>query len=151
MERLFVKLCQLLDSGEAGVDAGGSPTSWPGRPSRKTSCPASAVAVDGTDVETWGALHGEAVTVELDGEATETQLSDDRDPRPSEATHPSGQGAGRRSRWPEAATQPTPTPGPVTARPPTAGRPARMSATSSIWPSRPETLRWTNHVDRTTL
>jgi hypothetical protein len=27
----------------------------------------SSVAVDGTDVETWGALHGDAVTVDLDG------------------------------------------------------------------------------------
>jgi hypothetical protein len=33
--------------------------------------------VDGTDVETWGALHGDAVTVDLDGEAAETQLMDD--------------------------------------------------------------------------
>jgi len=32
------------------------------------------VAVDGTDVETWGALHGDAETVELDEEAAETQL-----------------------------------------------------------------------------
>ena len=35
------------------------------------------MAVDGTDVETWGALHGEATTVDLDGEAAETQLMDD--------------------------------------------------------------------------
>jgi hypothetical protein len=35
------------------------------------------VAIDGTDVETWGALHGDAVSVDLDGEAAETQLMDD--------------------------------------------------------------------------
>jgi hypothetical protein len=37
----------------------------------------SSVAVDGADVETWGALHGDATTVHLDGEAAETQLTDD--------------------------------------------------------------------------
>jgi hypothetical protein len=34
----------------------------------------SSVAVDGTDLETWGALHGDSSTVELDGEAAATQL-----------------------------------------------------------------------------
>jgi hypothetical protein len=37
----------------------------------------SSVAVDGTDVETRGALHGDCTTVELDGEAAETQLMED--------------------------------------------------------------------------
>ena len=41
------------------------------------------MAVDGTDVETWGALHGEVTTVALDGEATETQLTEqDAIPKP---------------------------------------------------------------------
>ncbi|MGH2706335.1 MAG: hypothetical protein ACRDJ4_14990 [Actinomycetota bacterium] len=34
----------------------------------------SSVAVDGTDLETWGALRGDSATVECDGEAAETQL-----------------------------------------------------------------------------
>jgi hypothetical protein len=76
VERLFVKLCYLLESGEAGVDA-----QWFANQLARSAIPkgvlsSSSVAVDGTDVETWGALHGEAVTVDLDGEATETQLSD---------------------------------------------------------------------------
>src|SRR5207302_1162487 len=37
----------------------------------------SSVAVDGTDLETWGALHGDCTTVELDGEAAETQLMEE--------------------------------------------------------------------------
>src|SRR2546421_9436488 len=34
----------------------------------------SSVAMDGTDVETRGALHGDCTTVELDSEASETHL-----------------------------------------------------------------------------
>jgi hypothetical protein len=34
----------------------------------------SSVAVDGTDLETWGALHGDSSTVELDGDSAATQL-----------------------------------------------------------------------------
>lgn len=41
----------------------------------------SSVAVDGTDLETWGALHGDAAIVEYDGEAAETQLVEEPDPR----------------------------------------------------------------------
>jgi hypothetical protein len=36
-----------------------------------------SVAVDGTDVETWGALHGDAVHRRADGEAADTRLMDD--------------------------------------------------------------------------
>lgn len=34
------------------------------------------MAVDGTDLETWGAFQGSITTVEHDGEAAETQLMD---------------------------------------------------------------------------
>ena len=40
------------------------------------------MAVDGTDVETWGALRGASFTVELDGEAADTQLIDKDRRRP---------------------------------------------------------------------
>jgi len=81
VERLFLRICEVLESEEAGVDA-----SWFANQLARAAIPAkllvsSSVAVDGTDVETWGALHGEAVTVDLDGEATVTQLIDGA-PRP---------------------------------------------------------------------
>ncbi len=76
LERLFVKICDVLETGEAGVGA-----QWFANRLATASIPkdvltSSSVAVDGTDVETWGALHGEAVMVDLDGEAADTQLSD---------------------------------------------------------------------------
>lgn len=40
------------------------------------------MAVDGTDVETWGALKGSSVTIELDGEAAETQLVEEPAEKP---------------------------------------------------------------------
>lgn len=43
-------------------------------------------AVDGTDVGSWEALQGDAVTVDLDGEAGKTQLMDDGEvPKPKKA------------------------------------------------------------------
>ena len=92
-----MKLCQVLESGSAGVDA-----RWFANQLARAAIPtdvlvSSSVAVDGTDVETWGALHGEAVTVELDGEATETQLSVRGVPGPKDAGPPS-QGPGYRPR-----------------------------------------------------
>ncbi len=150
VERLFVRLCEVLESGVAGVDA-----SWFANRLARAAIPnnvlvSDAVAVDGTDVETWGALHGEAVTVELDGEATETQSSDDRNPRP--AKRPTrrakvlGIGPDGRKRY--------------TADPD--ARAGHRSATNSR-PAGPyvgyelhlavqaRQLRWTNHIDRTTL
>jgi hypothetical protein len=75
--RLFTRLCQVLDSGEAGIDA-----TWFANHLARAAVPkeflvSHSVAVDGTDVESWGALHGEATTIELDGEAMETQLIDE--------------------------------------------------------------------------
>jgi hypothetical protein len=77
VDRLFNKLCDVLDAGHPGVNA-----KWLANRLAAASVPSefrtsSSVAVDGTDVETWGALHGDPVTVDLDGEAAETQLMDD--------------------------------------------------------------------------
>ena len=77
VERLFIKLSQVLETGEAGVDA-----TWFANQLARAAIPkemleSKSAAVDGTDVETWGALQGSAVTIELDGEATETQLFDE--------------------------------------------------------------------------
>jgi len=76
VDRLFVTLCQVLESGRAGVDA-----TWFANRLARAAIPkevltSRSVAVDGTDVETWGALRGASHTVELDGEAADTQLLD---------------------------------------------------------------------------
>jgi len=81
VDRLFNRLCATLDAGHL-IDGVGVDAKWLANRLATAAVPAefrtsSSVAVDGTDVETWGALHGDAVTVELDGEATETQLMDD--------------------------------------------------------------------------
>jgi hypothetical protein len=73
VDRLFTKLVNVLDAGAADVDAKElanrlALAAVPGEFRASTS-----VAVDGTDVETWGALHGEATAAVLDGEASETQ------------------------------------------------------------------------------
>ncbi|MHB1928994.1 MAG: hypothetical protein ACYDEN_02035 [Acidimicrobiales bacterium] len=106
--------------------------------------------MDGTDVETWGALHGDVVTVDVDGEAAETQLADrEPGPKPKKAARKArvlGVGADGRKRY-------------------TVDRDARAghrSATNSR-PAGPyvgyelhlavqaRDVRWTNGVDKTTL
>ncbi|HLK41821.1 MAG TPA: hypothetical protein VKV34_00660 [Thermoleophilia bacterium] len=77
VDRTFTKLAAVLEAGHDGITA-----RWFANRMAQASVPeefrqSRSIAVDGTDVETWGALHGDAVTVELDGEATETQLMDD--------------------------------------------------------------------------
>ena len=76
VERLYLRLCAVLESQEAGVDA-----AWFANQLARAAIPidvltSASVAVDGTDVETWGALRGSTFTVELDGEAAETQIID---------------------------------------------------------------------------
>jgi hypothetical protein len=148
--RLFAKLCQVLESGDAGVDA-----TWFSNQLARAAVPklflvSRSVAVDGTDVETWGALHGEAVTVELDGEATETQLVDvgsgKREKRTFRKAKVLGVGSDGRKRY--------------TADPD--ARAGHRSATNSR-PAGPyvgyelhlavqaRDVRWTNYIDRTTL
>jgi len=148
--RLFTRLCGVLESEEAGVDA-----TWFANQLARAAVPkeflvSHAVAVDGTDVETWGALHGEAVTVELDGEATETQFVEGGSPRrknrPARRAKVLGIGIDGRKRYtsdPDA-------------------RAGHRSATNSR-PAGPyvgyelhlgvqaREVRWTNYHDRTTL
>ena len=87
VDRLFNKLCDVLDGGHV-VDGVRIDAKWLANRLGAGAVPSefrtsSCVAVDGTDVETWGALHGDAVTVDLDGEAADTQLMDDGTvPRP---------------------------------------------------------------------
>jgi hypothetical protein len=105
------------------------------------------VAVDGTDLETWGALHGDPDSVELDGEAADTQLMDGRvKRRPGRRAMVFGVGPDGRKRY---------------TKDPDA-RAGHRSATNSR-PAGPyvgyelhlavqtRDVRWTNHVDRTTL
>ena len=81
VDRLFNKLCAVLDAGHL-VDGVKVNAKWLANRLAAAAVPAefrtsSSVAIDGADVETWGALHGDATTVDLDGEAAETQLMDD--------------------------------------------------------------------------
>lgn len=73
LDRLFTKLAAVLDAGIPGLDA-----KWLANRLALAAVPeefrtSSSVAVDGTDVETWGALHGDVTSVDLDGEAFDTQ------------------------------------------------------------------------------
>jgi len=73
VERCFVDLCEALEADPVHDDT------WFANVLAGASVPedmrtSASVAVDGTDVETWGALHGDPETVELDGEAAQTQL-----------------------------------------------------------------------------
>lgn len=87
VERTFTKLAETLDAGHPSIDA-----KWFANSLAQAAVPeefrqSRSVAIDGTDVETWGALHGDAVTVNLDGEAAETQLMDDGTvPKPKKPT-----------------------------------------------------------------
>lgn len=77
IDRLFVRLCAVLEAGHS-VDGTAVDARWLANRLTRAAVPkefrtSGSVAVDGTDVETWGALHGDPVTVDLDGEATDTQ------------------------------------------------------------------------------
>ena len=143
------RLVRLVDDEGVGVLV-----PWPDNDPRAATLgefrTSSSVAVDGTDVETWGALHGDAVTVDLDGEASETQLvSDGATPRPKRPT--------RRAQvlgvGPDGRKQYTVDPD---------ARAGHRSATNSR-PAGPyvgyelhlavqaRDVRWTNSVDRTVL
>jgi hypothetical protein len=86
VERLFISLCRVLEERPV-VDGVEVDAAWFANRIMTAAIPArfktsSSVAVDGTDVETWGALHGDCATVELDGEAAETQLMDEIPTKP---------------------------------------------------------------------
>jgi hypothetical protein len=73
---LFSKLCRVLNSGVDGLSPG-----WFANALARASVPrrylkSRSVAVDGTDIETWGAFQGSITTLEYDGEAAEIQLMD---------------------------------------------------------------------------
>src|SRR2546427_10569860 len=84
VERLFVSLCRVLEERPI-VDGVELDAGWFANRIMAAAIPvkfrtSSSVAVDGTDVETWGALHGDCTTVELDGGAAETQLMEEDAP-----------------------------------------------------------------------
>lgn len=119
-----------------GLTQAGSPTASP-----EHRCPAkfrtsSPVAVDGTDLETWGALHGDCTTVEFDGEAAETQLMEKTPTKRKAVRKARGLGVGRDGRKqytvdPDARAGLGPRP--------TAGRRGPTSGSSCTWPCRPRT------------
>ena len=74
VERTFTKLAGILEAGIADINPKRFANALAQAAVPEEFRQSSSIAVDGTDVETWGALHGEVTTVSLDGEATETQL-----------------------------------------------------------------------------
>jgi hypothetical protein len=80
LDRLFNAVARTLDQAhvvEVNGEAATIDASWVAnrliRASLPSDLPSSrAVAVDGTDLETWAALHADVETLELDGEATAT-------------------------------------------------------------------------------
>jgi hypothetical protein len=75
--RLYGKLCQLLEAGTDGMTA-----QWFTHRLLAASVPkrylsSHALAVDGTDIETWGAFQGSVRALTLDGEAVEAGDDDD--------------------------------------------------------------------------
>ena len=76
LDRLFLKLAAVLEAGHVGVSAKWMANAIATAAIADEYRTATAVAVDGTDVETWGALHGDVSSVDLDGDASATQLID---------------------------------------------------------------------------
>jgi hypothetical protein len=79
---LFAKLCELLKCAPEDMDA-----QWFANRLTRAAIPgrylsSRSVAVDGTDIETWGAFQGSVNTLELDGDAAETQLMEESAPAP---------------------------------------------------------------------
>lgn len=152
IDRLFLRLCEALEGGYAVggklVDAKWLANLFAAAAVPKAFRTSRAIAVDGTDLETWGALRGDPITVDLDGEATETQLIETgpRSRRPSRKALVLGLGSDGRKRY-------TPDPD---------ARAGHRSATNSR-PAGPyvgyelhlavqtRDVRWTNAVDRITL
>jgi hypothetical protein len=152
VERLFARVSEILEAGEAGVDA-----EWFMNQLARAAVPrdllsSRSVAVDGTDVETWGALRGATHTVELDGPAAETQLRDESDGSPAPVKR-SVKGAKVFGIGPDGRKRYTKDPD---------ARAGHRSATNqrNAGPYvgyelhlavQTRDVRWTNYVDRTTL
>lgn len=76
LDRLFLKLATMLEAGHSGVSAKWMANAIANAAIAEEYRQTATVAVDGTDVETWGALHGDVASVDLDGDASATQLPD---------------------------------------------------------------------------
>ena len=148
--RLFARLSRVLESGEAGIDASACATRLARAAIPAEMLTIGSVAVDGTDVETWGALHGEATTVALDGEGADTQLVEEGAvPKPKKPTRKAkilSVGPDGRNRY---TVDPDARAGHRSA---TNTRPAGPYVGYELHLAvQARRVRWTNHVDRTTL
>ncbi len=152
VERLFVEVATVLETGEAGVDA-----TWFANQLARAAIPkdvltSHSVAVDGTDLETWGRLQGSTITVELDGEAADTQLTDDA-PRPQLTKTGKVKTAKVFAIGPDGRKQYTKDPDARAGH-----RSAKGNRNSGPYVGyelhlavQTRDVRWTNHVDKTTL
>ena len=152
IDRLFVRLSEALESGHV-VDDVRVDARWMANRLAAAAVPqefrmSASVAVDGTDLETWGALHGDPMTVDLDGEATETQLIDEpsRSGRPVRKALVLGVGADGRKRY---TVDPDARAG---HRSGTNSRPAGPYIGYELHLAvQTRDVRWTNSIDRVTL
>ena len=152
---LYGQLCALLDSGAAGIDADAFANRLANAAIPRRYRSSHAVAVDGTDIETWGAFQGSIENLRLDGEAAAT---DDPDSIPiSKAARPRAAKRNRRAKvlavGPDGRNQYTPDPD---------ARAGHRSANGTN-PAGPylgyelhlavqtRDRRWTNYIDKTTL
>ncbi len=145
--RLYSKLCSVLEAGIEGID-----TQWFVDRLLRASVPkryitSHSVAVDGTDVETWGAFQGSVSALHLDGEALEA-ASDEPAPPPKKPRRAKVLAIG-----PDGRRQYTPDPD---------ARAGHRSANGSHNAGpylgyelhlgvQTRDVRWTNYVDKTTL
>ena len=145
---LFSKLCRVLGAGIEGIDE-----QWFANQLARASVPnryltSRSIAVDGTDVETWGAFQGSTTSIELDGEAVDTQLVDEAPPTARKVKRAKVLAIG-----PDGRKQYTPDPD---------ARAGHRSANGqhNAGPYlgyelhlavQTRDVRWTNYVDRTTL
>jgi len=153
VERLFVQVCRTLEDGGAGVDA-----TWFANQLARAAIPkdlltSHSVAVDGTDLETWGRLHGSTLAVELDGEASDTQLIDEDAPRPPMTKSGRVKKAKVLAVGPDGRKQYTKDPDARAGH-----RSAKGNSSSGPYIGyelhlavQTRDVRWTNHVDKTTL
>jgi hypothetical protein len=149
VERLFVELAETLESKVSGLDA----TEFANRLLRagipKDLLVSRSWAVDGTDVDTWGALRSKSVVIDLDGDAIYPPL--EGQPRVPRVTK------GRQARvlaiGPDGRKQYTADPDARAGhRSATATRNAGTFVGYELHMAvQTRDVRWTNYVDRTSL
>jgi len=96
LERLFVRMCHVLDAGHVVVIDGWRQrldATWFANAIGRAAIPSSMLtssswAVDGTDVETWGVLHGEVEVVDAEDDIEADEVNQTDSPRQARRPRP---------------------------------------------------------------